>query len=214
MLVFVGFFLILNILFTTVSGLTLESFKTQKSEKSMYEDIDLFLKNNITVDLKIRESGGNWVDDSLTTKVKTEIDFKITVETSREYFAIAILVKLPLIDNNPLFSYDWGTLGLGSSEPKPVFPIGEWTANNTDVSWAWFLVDSGWSKEMTFQATVVKTGSKTIELKVIGVKDIIEGNIDDAYDLVSITSKKQSSKTMISNHLFLLRFLNKIQKFI
>lgn len=188
-------FLIVSLSITSVNGLKLTNRLTQNSEKNGNEKTNDILSDNLLADLKIRESGGDWVDDSITTNVKTKLDFKITVETSREYMVVAILVKLPSIDKNPMFSYDWGTLGLGSSEPKPIFPIGEWTANNTDVIWAWYLVDSSWSKEMTFQATAVKTGSGTIKLSVIGVKDLM-GNYDEVYDSVSVTSKKENCKTM------------------
>ena len=196
----IGFLLILNILVVSASSIGLDKCKSQ---------IDTFEKNNLNIDLKIKGPEEGWLDDSLSTEVNKKIEFKINVETNREYKAVAILVKLPLVGNNPMFNYDWGLLGLGSSKPKPSLAnpncFGDWTANDTDVCWAWLLVDNGWSEEMTFQAITKKTSTKTIELKVYGVKDI-HGNIDEAYDSISITVKKDDSKAMLKNHRIFLNF--------
>jgi len=142
------------------------------------------LTNDLEADLKIRKLGGNWADESITANVGTILEFKINVKTNRDYLTVGILVKLPLIDNTPMFNYVEG-----SSWPKPIFPIGEWAANDTDVNWAWFMVDSSWSKEMTFKAKIKKSGSRFVDLTVIAVKDM-NGNYDEVYDSVSVTAEK------------------------
>ena len=88
-----------------------------------------------------------------------------------------------------MFNYEWGPLGDGSSVPKPISPIGEWSANNTDVNWAWFNVDGPWSKTMTFKALIKKAGSESVKLTVYGIKDL-NGNYDEVYDSVTVLSEK------------------------
>jgi hypothetical protein len=162
--------------------------------------------SSLIADLKIRQSGESWIDDSLDSSLGTTIDFRINCQTTIEYLAIAVKVELPCFGKNPMFEYDWGILGLGSSEPKPIFPFGDWSANNTDVFWAWYNInDDSWSKEMTFIAKIVKSGTETIKLRVIGVKDI-QGNSDECSDSVEIQAKSSRSKTVINqksyhNHL-------------
>ena len=199
----------LNISITPADSFTLNKIEVKNSDKSLYGMTNMILGNDLVSDLRIRESNGIWVDDSINTNVNTMLDFKITVNTNREYLVVAVLVKLPMIDKNPMFIYDWGAFGLGSSEPKPIFPIGEWTANNTDVCWAWLLVDSSWSKEMTFKATITKPGTKPIELIVYGIKDI-EGNFDESYDSISVTSKKEKSSVIIKNRQYFIMILEKL----
>jgi len=133
------------------------------------------------------------------------LEFKILVETNREYDAIAIRVKLPSVNNNPMFKYDWGILGLGSSEPKPIFPIGEWTANDTDVCWAWFNVESSWSKTMTFKAKIAKSATKSIELTVYAIKNI-HGDYDESHDSISVTGKKDISSKFCVNKLISIKY--------
>jgi len=92
----------------------------------------------------------------------------------------------------------------GSSWPKPIFPFGEYFANNTNVIWAWFNVDSSWSEEMTFRAKLEKPGSGNIQLKVIGIIDS-QGNYDEVTDTISITSKK--SLSFVFSQIFMWKWL-------
>ena len=166
-------FILASIVITPVSGLKLRNIQDQ----------------NLSADLKIRKNGGDWKDDIVDTDGSLSLDFKITVETNREYILVGILVKLPKAGKSPMFNYDWGALGLGSSEPKPIFPIGEWTANDTDVCWAWYVVDASWSMEMTFTASIMKTGEKSVDLTVYGLKDV-NGYYDECFDSVIIKADK------------------------
>jgi hypothetical protein len=145
--------------------------------------------SELFANLYVRETGGTWEDGAFSVDVGTMLEFKVTVETQRDYVVIAILVTLPVNGNYPVFNYDWGLLGLGSSEPKPIFPIGEWSASNTEVTWAWFIVDTSWSKEMTFNAKIVRSGSNSVDLKVVAVKDV-QGNYDECLDSISITGER------------------------
>lgn len=170
-----------------VSGITFGNIKIQNTENFIHKKANVILTSDLEADLKIRKPGGDWVDEGITANVGTILEFKIAVETNRDYVLVGILVKLPLIDNSPMFNYIEG-----SSWPKPIFPIGEWAANDTDVNWAWFLVDSSWSKEMTFKAKIKKTGSNSVDLTVIALKDI-NGNYDEVYDSTYVTAKKDRS---------------------
>jgi len=175
------FVLFIILTFSIIPAISLS--KTVSNNKLIQNNKDLL------VDFKIRNEGEDWINDDLKFDVGTTLEFKVNVEAQRDYEVIAILVTLPTVSKSPMFDYDWGLLGLGSSEPKPIFPIGEWSANDTDVCWAWFIVDSNWEKEMSFKAKIVKSGSKSINLRVIAVKDII-GNYDEINDSISITADK------------------------
>jgi len=178
----IGLILLINVLILPASGISLRNLKPKN-------ETEIFSLNDLEADLKIRKPGGNWEDEIVAVETGSTLEFKIIVETNREYKAVAVGVKLPSIDDSPMFNYDWGVLGLGSSEPKPIFPIGEWSANNTDVCWAWFLVDASWSKTMTFNAWTKKDGTESVELTVYGLKDL-NGNYDEVYDFVTVLSKK------------------------
>jgi len=157
-------------------------------------------------DLEIKKSGGNWENNLVSAEVGTKLEFKITVDTSKDYILIGILVKLPSVGNTPMFNYDWGILGVGSSNPKPIFPIGDWTANNTDVCWAWYIVDESWSKEMTFEATIMKSATKSIDLKVYALKNV-NGDYDEFFDSVTVKSEKTRSFSFLNNALNSLKRL-------
>lgn len=172
----------INILILPVSGISLENSKSKDETENL-------LLNNMEADLKIRKIGGKWEDEIISTTIGSTLEFRIFVGTDNEYKAIAIGVKLPSIDDRPMFNYDWGILGFGSSEPKPVFPIGEWSANDTDVCWAWFNIDEPWSKTMTFKACIKKEGLESVELTVYCLKDM-NGNYDEAHDSVSVLGQK------------------------
>jgi len=156
-------------------------------------------------DLEIKKSGGNWENNLVSAEVGTKLEFKITVDTSKDYILIGILVKLPSVGNTPMFNYDW-ILGVGSSNPKPIFPIGDWTANNTDVCWAWYIVDESWSKEMTFEATIMKSATKSIDLKVYALKNV-NGDYDEFFDSVTVKSEKTRSFSFLNNALNSLKRL-------
>ena len=172
----------INVLILPVNGISLKNFNTKNQT-------DLALLSDLEADLKIRKLGGNWENELIVAYIGSILEFKIFVETSIQYKAIAIGVKLPSVDDIPMFNYEWGPLGLGSSVPKPIFPIGEWSANNTDVNWAWFNVDGPWSKTMTFKALIKKAGSESVELTVFGLKDL-NGNYDEVYESVTVLSEK------------------------
>ena len=161
---------------------------------------------DLEVDLKIKKPGGNWENNLVSAEVGTKLEFKITVDTSKDYVLIGILVKLPSVGNTPMFSYDWEILGVGSSNPKPIFPIGDWTANNTDVCWAWYIIDESWSKEMTFEATIMKSATKSIDLKVYALKNV-NGDYDEFFDSVTVKSEKIRSFSFLNNALNSLKRL-------
>jgi len=166
-----------------------------------------FIKNNnvetdssnvLTVDFYIQKSDGSGHYDKIDVKTEELLEFKINVKSSRDYLTVAVFIELPLVNDDPMFEYDWGLLGLGSSDPKPIgFPLGEWTANDTDVSWAWFLVSPSWSKDMSFKAKVKKTGSEYVNLKVYGMKDT-NGNDDEFFDEIRINSKKNNKPVFLN----------------
>lgn len=161
---------------------------------------------DLEADLKIKKPGGNWENNLVSAEVGTKLEFKITVDASKDYILIGILVKLPSVGNTPMFNYDWGILGVGSSNPKPIFPIGDWTANNTDVCWAWYIVDESWSKEMTFEATIMKSATKSIDLKVYALKNV-NGDYDEFFDSVTVKSEKIRSFSFLNKALNSLKHL-------
>jgi len=153
--------------------------------------------NGLTVDFYIQKSDGSGHYNTIDVKTEDLLEFKINVKSSVDYITVAVFIELPLVNNNPMFEYDWGLLGLGSSDPKPIgFPIGEWTANNTNVSWAWFFVASSWSKDMSFKAMVKKTGSEYVKIKVYGMKDV-DGKDDEFFDEIKVNSKKNNKPVFL-----------------
>jgi len=170
------------ILFLISPGLfcSVDSLEITSSEAIVTQD------NDIYGDLKIRISGEEWTDSSVSANVGARIDFKINVETETDYEVIAIKVELPVVNNNPMFNFI-----IGSVDPKPDVLSGEglWMANDTAVVWAWFTTESFWSKEMTFSAYVDKIGSDNIDLTVIASKKN-DVNYDDAYDSISFSAEK------------------------
>ncbi|MCK4364811.1 MAG: hypothetical protein KAW45_02045 [Thermoplasmatales archaeon] len=203
----IGLILLINVLILPASGISLRNLKPKN-------ETEIFSLNDLEADLKIRKPGGNWEDEIVAAVTGSTLEFKIIVETNREYKAVAVGIKLPSIDDSPMFNYDWGVLGFGSSEPKPIFPIGEWSANNTDVCWAWFLVDASWSKTMTFNAWTIKDGTESVELTVYGLKDL-NGNYDEVYDSVTVLSKKNRFIDFCQLlHPRMLRIFNIITNFI
>ena len=107
-----------------------------------------------------------------------------------------MLVELPSIGEKNMLEYI-----SGSSSPKPIFPIGEWFANNTAVGWMWVITGDSWDKEMTFKAKVKEPGNRQISLSVIGVIDT-DGNYDEVFDTVSIDSEKSKIKNSFINLIF------------
>jgi len=204
----IGLFLLSNILILPATASKFNNIKTHNTENSIQKNTNIILLSDLEADLKIRKPGGDWEDQSIIASVGLILDFKITVETNRDYVLVGILVKLPLIDNTPMFNYiEW------SSWPMPIFPIGEWAANDTDVSWAWFIVGPSWEKEMTFKAKIIKTGSSSVELTVIALKDV-NGDYDKVTDNTYITAEKNKythNPNLLSKKFFIL--LNNIALF-
>jgi len=191
----IGLLLLINISITPISGLTLKSIKAQKPESFMPEKTNIILTNNLKADLKIRKTGEDWTDESISAKVGNTLEFKITVETETEYEIIGIQVELPIISNKPMFIYI-----IGSINPKPDILKGEgiWLANNTHIIWAWFNTEPYWSEEMTFYAKIDKQGSGSIDLTVVASKTN-NNSYDDAYDSIQITAEKNKPTYKLKN---------------
>ena len=191
----VGLFLLINIFAIPVSSITLKKIETQNSDNFMHNNANIIQTSNLEVDLKIRKTGEDWTDESISAKVQTTLEFKITVETETEYEVIGIQVELPIINSNPMFMYI-----LGSVNPKPDILNGEgiWLANNTHIIWAWFNTDSNWQKEMTFYAKIDKHGSSSVDLTVVASKRNNAG-YDDAYDSIHLTAEKNKPFCKLSN---------------
>ena len=191
----IGLLLLINILITPISGLTLKNIKAQKPESFMPEKTNIILTNNLKADLKIRKTGEDWTDESISAKVGDTLEFKITVETETEYEIIGIQVELPIINNKPMFIYR-----IGSINPKPDILKGEgiWLANNTHIIWAWFNTEPYWSEEMTFYAKIDKAGSGSIDLTVVASKKNNYG-YDDDFDSIQITAEKNKPTYKLKN---------------
>jgi hypothetical protein len=166
-----------------------------------------------TADLKIKTTGGDWTDSSIKANVGQEIEFKVTVEISRSYFWLGVLVELPTVDDESMFQYI-----TGSVSPKPILPVGVWRANDEEVAWSWFEVSSGWSKTMTFKATIKKGGSKTINLLVAGDYSsngqILEDEASDSVDITVDKSRVLNTPAiqLLKNHPVLFHIFQRFQK--
>jgi len=197
------FFLIIILFSSSVNCVSIDNIKYIKSN----EEENKLNFSNINSNIKIRNVGGEWTD-SLNTKTGSIVEIKIDADIEIDYKVIAILIELPEIDESPMFSYIEGT-----ASPKPIFPIGDWQANDTQITWSWYLVSSAWSKEMSFKAIVQKSGSKSIDLTVIAVKDM-NGNYDEIHDSVDIIVERSRPRFFqnFGIHLDFLKIFNRLLK--
>lgn len=171
------------------------------------ENINLDVNSNgiVTADLKVRSLGGSWSDSGIKAEVGETLEFKITVEISRSYTWIGVLVELPTVNNKPMFEYK-----VGSASTIP------WDKNSEEIKWMWLSVGSSWSKEITFKEKVLRGGgTKTINLIVGGIYGSGgETEEDEKSDSVDVTVEngrsKQAFKEKIKLHKLFLKEENSI----
>ena len=174
---------LLVVLFLLMLPVSAYGFEINKEEKTT--------NGEITADLKVRTTGGNWQDTLTSVNLGTVIEFQITVSIPRDYFWLGILVELPSTQNGPMFNYRIGSM-------KPTIldeDVGITYANDEEVSWSWIDVEPPFEETMTFKATVKETGSKNINLLVGG--DYGEnGQVkeDQGSDSLRFSSAKSKSK--------------------
>jgi len=132
--------------------------------------------NELTADLKIRKPGGNWEDSDITATVETELEFKIVVSSNKVggHLCVIVTVDLPLINDNPMFSY------VDGSASNPLNFIG---ATDEEVAWYYTIVTKTNPKEMTFKAVIKKVGTKSVYLTAYS----LEPNTDPATNSVQVT---------------------------
>ena len=192
---------VIIILFITIP-VSANSFSVLKEKNRNLKEIPILDSSSndngiVKADLKIKASGGEWVDNRLTVKTGSTIEFQVIVELSRPYIWIGALVEPPTISGESMLSVD-----VSSVSPKPILPFGTWKASDLEVGWGWFGIEgSSWSKTMTFKATANKIGSGKINLLVGGNYyengQNKEGQATDSVDLT--VEKKGGSKQSTPN---------------
>jgi hypothetical protein len=158
-----------------------------KNQKDSLKCITIALDNvnkgdDLSSDLKIKKADGSWEDHHVTANVGSILEFKIIVNSSKEYPGVLILIELPTINDNPMFNYI-----NDSASPIPGLLEGHFEASDTEIIWIWYLINEFWSKEMTFKAKIVQSGMSTVKLTVLGLIDI--DHYDYANDSVEVTGK-------------------------
>lgn len=173
-----------------------------QKEESVYRETSTIFDDKmktcsgaINADLKIKTPDGEWVDDSVELNVGDTVEFSITAQVSRNYFWFGMLVELPTVNNQPMFEVDFDSVS-----DKPVLPFGTWRGSNKELAWSWFEVSSSWSKTVSFEATVKKSGSLNINLIVGG--DYVENSQikeDSGSDSIDVSSKGKSKHAPLIN---------------
>jgi len=168
MLVLVGFGL------APVSGIRNVNNNTTNDEKP------LLLKNSgLSVDLKVRKSGGSqWQDSLAGVQVSDKLEFKIAISTTEEKMCVAI--EFPYIGDYVMFSYVAGSASVGKLTDGSLIVLKE--------AIIWLFVDVPPS-EITFEATIKKAGDN----KDVNVFAGSTENSDlEAEDSVQITASEKS----------------------
>jgi len=175
----------------TASSISLKKNSLIEKEISNQDVKNIITMKNPSADLKIRQKGGEWMDQHLTCKVGTEIEFKINAESNKDYFGVVVKIDLPNQDNDPeetMFRYIRGSV-------SPVPDSREGIVFGTDhiVIWAYDISkEKSWSKEMSFRAKLIGPGSGQINLEVHWATE--DREIDSVEDSVEITGKKVKYK--------------------
>ncbi len=150
------------------------------------EDIEnniVFITDNISFDLKIREENGEWKDENLTTYIGSIIEFKIDIETHRSYpIFLTLALKLPSSENGPMFDYIENSGYSDGREPT------NFSGTDASVTFFWALVFRPIKVTCGFKAEIKEIASGNISGVCAGFIDL--NSYDDKYDLINITSKK------------------------
>jgi len=183
--------MILVAIVPTVSSISLNKNSLIEKGINNQDAKNIITINNPSADLKIRKKDGKWMDQHLSCKVGTEIEFKINAE-SNNYFGVVIRINLPNQNEEPMFRYI-----KGSASPVPNPREGAVFGNDYVVLWV-CKISNSWSEEMSFKAELIELGSGQINLEVLWITE--EGEIDSAEDSVEITGEKGKYKnTFLDN---------------
>lgn len=116
----------------------------------------------IAADLKVRTLDGEWKDSISSVKTGTVVEFKATVTIPRDCIWLGVKVYLPSISGSPMFTYLDGTISPEIDDEN----VGDSYAYDEEVAWNWLDAESSFNQIMTFRATVKKSGTQNVDLKV------------------------------------------------
>ena len=134
------------------------------------------LSGDLEADLKIRTVGGEWIDESLSADVGVKLEFSIRINSylSTGHEGVFVVVLLPKIDEEPMFTYS-----VGSSSDPPMH------ADNEVLIWVYTELASNSPKELMFQARIAKSGTGRVDLTV---NSLVPEDSDEDY--IQVTGKK------------------------
>jgi hypothetical protein len=134
------------------------------------------VSDDLEADLKIRTVGGEWIDGSLSADVGAKLEFSIRISSllSTGHEGVFVVVLLPKIDEDPMFTYS-----VGSSSDPPIH------ADNEVLIWIYTELASNSPKELMFQARIAKSGTGRVDLTV---NSLVPEDSDEDY--IQVTGKK------------------------
>jgi hypothetical protein len=192
---------IIIILSANVNAICSNNSPINKTQNTQSSDL-------INCDLKIRKSGGNWQDTSISAKKGETLEFKAIFTLNKDYKELIISFLLSDEDTK-IFNY----VELSAS-PVPNLDEGFVIGMNDAVLWIWKNVNSDWDKEMTFKVKIKEKGKINVLLNVIGIIDENGEESDEGEDTVLVEGTSNGAKQREKSFNFIIfnKLLSRIIK--
>ncbi len=155
-------------------------FSQENNYQKSYESQNNLIKSDLCIDwFKVREyPDGSWVSNSITADIQTELEFSLSVSTTRMfgYEFVFVTINLPDINNIPMFSY---------VEDSASDPINLLFADDYELVWIYAHIGPLTPRELTFRAIVEQVDIELVNLTVFALNpDTTE---DQSIDSIQVT---------------------------